>query len=102
MLQIIQQYKETVITYKVHSANDALLDTNRKSVTLVYVDSTKGWLFTDEHDVSDLQKATFTSVLGGTVTTSGNDRIHTFTGDGTFSVASVGNTTIVVGIKFLI
>ena len=74
------------------SAVDSLLKTNRKSVTMVYVDSTKGWLFTDEHDVSDLQKATFTSATGGTVTTSGNDKIHTFTGDGNFVVASVGNT----------
>ena len=73
-------------------AADSLLKTNRKSVTMVYVDITKGWLFTDEHDVSDLQKATFTSATGGTVTTSGNDKIHTFTGDGTFSVASVGNS----------
>ena len=90
-------YNNTTIQRNSHniqgSANDALLDTNRKSVTLVYVDSTKGWLFTDEHDVSDLQKATFTSATGGTVTTSGNnDKIHTFTGDGTFSVASVGNS----------
>jgi hypothetical protein len=74
------------------NATDSLLKTNRKSVTMVYVDSTKGWLFTDEHDVSDLQKATFTSATGGTVTTSGNDRIHTFTGDGNFVVASVGNS----------
>jgi len=73
-------------------AADSLLKTNRKSVTMVYVDSTKGWLFTDEHDVSDLQKATFTSATGGTVTTSGNDKIHTFTGDGNFVVASVGNS----------
>ena len=74
------------------NATDSLLKTNRKSVTMVYVDSTKGWLFTDEHDVSDLQKATFTSATGGTVTTSGNDKIHTFTGDGNFVVSSVGNT----------
>ena len=71
-------------------ASNATLSTNRKSVTLVYVDSTKGWLYTDEHDVSDLQKEIFISATGGTITTSGNYKIHTFTGDGNFVVASVG------------
>jgi hypothetical protein len=35
--------------------NDSLISTNRASLVLVYVDSTKGWLFTDEHNVADLQ-----------------------------------------------
>ena len=73
-------------------AVDSSIGTNRASVVLVYVDSTKGWLFTDEHNVGDLQEKTFTSATGGTVTTSGNDKIHTFTGDGNFVVASVGNS----------
>jgi hypothetical protein len=29
-------------------ANDSLISTNRASLVLVYVDSTKGWLFTEE------------------------------------------------------
>ena len=74
------------------SASNSEISTNRASVVLVYVDSTKGWLFTDEHNVGDLQEKTFTSATGGTVTTSGNDKIHTFTGDGNFVVASVGNS----------
>ena len=60
------------------SANDSLLSTNRASVVLVYIDSTKGWLFTNESNVADLEKQIFVTATGGTVTTSGNDKIHTF------------------------
>jgi len=74
------------------SASNAIVNTNRASLFLVYVDSTKGWLLTSESNVGDLQTKSFTSATGGTVTTSGNDKIHTFSGDGTFSVSSIGNS----------
>jgi len=74
------------------AAGNITISTNRASLILVYVDSTKGWLFSDEHNVGDLQTKSYTSATGGTVTTSGNDKIHTFTGDGTFSVSSIGNS----------
>jgi hypothetical protein len=41
-------------------ANNSLISTNRASLVLVYVDATKGWLFTDEHNVADLGQALFT------------------------------------------
>ena len=72
-------------------ANDSKISTNRASVVLVYVDSTKGWLYTDEHNIADLQQAGFTEATGGTVTTSGDFKIHTFTGDGNFVVSFAGN-----------
>jgi len=72
-------------------ANDTLISTNRASLVLVYVDSTKGWLYTDEHNVADLGQATFTAATGGTVSTSGDYKLHVFTGDGCFAVSSVGN-----------
>jgi len=71
-------------------ANDSLIKTNRASVVLVYVDSTKGWLYTNEHNVADLEKNLFISATGGTITTSGNFKIHTFTGDGCFVVSQIG------------
>jgi len=76
-------------------ANDSLISTNRASIVLVYVDSTKGWLYTDEHNVSSLLKAQFISATGGTVTTSGDYKIHTFTGDGCFVVTQLGNSPVV-------
>ena len=53
----------------------------------MYADATKGWLYTDEHNVADLQQSTFVAATGGTVTTSGDFKIHTFTGDGCFVVS---------------
>ena len=73
------------------SASDSVLSTNRSSVVLVYVDSTKGWLYVQESNVSNLGPS-YTSASGGTITTSGDYKIHTFTGDGTFTVSSVGNS----------
>ena len=73
------------------AANDSLITSNRASLTLVYIDSTKGWVYTKESNVADLQQALFITATGGTVTTSGDFKIHTFTGDGCFVVSSVGN-----------
>jgi len=70
------------------AANDSLISTNRASLTLVYVDATKGWLYAVESNVGNL--GNFTSATGGTVTTSGDYKIHTFTGDGCFVVSNVG------------
>ena len=71
-------------------ANDSRLTTNKASVVLVYVDATRGWLYWEESNVGDLTPA-FTEATGGTVTTSGNFKIHEFTGDGCFVVSQVGN-----------
>src|SRR6056300_147877 len=72
-------------------ANDSLISTNRASLTLVYVDATKGWLYAVESNVADLQQALFITATGGTVTESGDFKIHTFTGDGCFVVSCGGN-----------
>ena len=67
---------------------DATLDTESQSVTLIFTDSTRGWL--DIHDsTSDIKGTTFIAATGGTVTTSGNCKIHTFTGPGTFCVSAL-------------
>jgi len=71
-------------------ANDSVISTNRASITLVYVDATKGWLYAVESNVANLEAPTFISATGGTVTTSGDYKIHTFTGDGCFVVSVVG------------
>ena len=71
-------------------AADSTISTDRASVSLVYVDATKGWLYTNESNVATLVP-TFISATGGTVTTTGDFKVHTFTGDGNFVVASLGN-----------
>ena len=68
-------------------ANDSSIQTNRASLQLVYIDATKGWLYTNESNVDDLENKGYTTATGGTVTTSGDFKIHTFTGDGNFVVS---------------
>ena len=75
-------------------ANDSLISTNRASVVLVYIDATKGWLYTNESNVADLIKPLFTEATGGTITTSGDYKIHTFTGDDCFVVSQLGNNPL--------
>jgi hypothetical protein len=72
-------------------ANDSSISTNRASITLVYVDATKGWLYAVESNVADLGAPLYVTATGGTITTSGNFKIHSFTGDGCFVVSCGGN-----------
>ena len=68
----------------------ATLDVESTSITLIYVDGTKGWQ--DIHDsTSNVTGGAFLSATGGTVATvCTNFKVHTFTGDGTFCVSSGG------------
>jgi len=74
---------------------NATLNIEGQAITLVFIDSTQGWLVTDSGTQSDASTAIFicASVSGAcnTLTTSGNFKIATFTGPGTFTVNSVGN-----------
>jgi len=69
---------------------DKVLDTDHLSLTLVYVDATEGWVPVEEG--TGFIGEGFISATGGTITTSGNDKIHTFTGPGTFSVSALAET----------
>jgi hypothetical protein len=72
---------------------DSEISTNRASVVLVYnADAVSGWLYTVENNVGDLEGPTYIAASGGTETTSGDYKIHTFTSTGTFTVSSVGNS----------
>jgi len=90
------------------AGNEYQVTTNNAIVELVYVDSAKGWqvilnqaagttpssVLTDGVYDVDLN---FTQATGGTVTTSGDFKIHTFTGDGTFCVSVAGNSAAFPG-----
>jgi hypothetical protein len=69
-------------------AGQVLLQTEGEGITLVYVDSTVGWRSIQDNVFADVG-SDFIAATGGTVTCSGDDRIHTFTGPGTFAVTSV-------------
>ena len=69
---------------------DAKIKVNGQSYTLVYVDSTQGWKTVYEA-FNQISTAEFVAATGGTITTCGNYKIHTFTGPGTFQVTNAGN-----------
>ena len=68
---------------------DLILDTKGQATTLVYGDATKGWQSVNSNEVINQQL--FVAASGGTETTSGDFKIHTFTGPGTFTVSCAGN-----------
>ena len=80
------------------STDDHIIDTNGVTITLVYVDGTQGWKLVDTGESASLpQVALFTVATGGTPcagTTSGDYKIHTFTGPGTFCVSVAGNAPV--------
>src|SRR6056300_1422577 len=81
------------------AGNDFKVTTNNSIVELIYVDSAKGWLVKLNQAAGTTpdsaltggniydQDATHISATGGTITTTGDFKIHTFTGDGCFVVA---------------
>jgi hypothetical protein len=75
-------------------AADLILDVNGQAVTLVYVDSTKGWINVQnaEDTETGVTPAFVTATGGNTVTTvCTNFKVHTFTSPGTFCVSCAGN-----------
>ena len=74
------------------STNNYPINIEGASGELIYIDSTQGWKFLDASKAADISQASlFTVATGGTITTCGNFKIHTFTGPGTFTVTQLGN-----------
>jgi hypothetical protein len=72
------------------------LNTESQSVTLIYVDGTKGWQDIQD-STSNVSGADFITATGGTITTvCTNYKVHTFTSDGTFCVSAGGGPKAVV------
>ena len=59
-----------------------------QSLTFVYVDDTEGWKNVQDSTSNAVGNPNLVAT-GGTITTSGNCKIHTFTGPGTFTVCQV-------------
>jgi hypothetical protein len=68
------------------ATSDLITSVDGDTFELVYVNASEGW-----KTVSQITAGIFTSATGGTVTESGDYKIHTFTGDGCFVVCAVGN-----------
>jgi hypothetical protein len=68
---------------------NSILNTEGQSITLVYVDGTRGWKNTMD-STSDVSGApNYIVATGGTITCCGDYKIHTFTADGCFAVSKV-------------
>ena len=80
---------------------NATLSREREAVDLLYVDSTQGWLVTSVAD-QGVSQTSYVTATGGTITTSGDYKIHSFLGDGTFTVTCAGNAAGSNTIDYLI
>mgnify|MGYP003137520782 CR=1 FL=1 len=66
-----------------------VLNVNGQAATLVYVDDTKGWVNVQNAEDTETGTEPFIQATGGSTSTSGNFKIHTFTGPGTFCVSAI-------------
>ena len=68
----------------------AKLNVDGQAATFVFTDSTKGWVNVQNAEDTEIGTS-FISATGGSTSTSGDDKIHTFTSPGTFCVASLSS-----------
>ena len=97
----VKDYAKTALTNAINIARngsningfaeDVLISNSGGSVTLFYIDATQGWVVINSGQTSDAEAPGFICATGGTVTTSGDYRIHTFTSPGSFVVNQTGN-----------
>ena len=79
-------------------ATNKVLNVAGRSVLLIYVDATKGWLITSAAQASDLaDPVSYITATGGTISTVCTDyKVHVFTGPGTFCVSAGSGPLAVV------
>ena len=83
------------------STDDAVFSRDREAIQIVYVDSTQGWVVTSVADQGGTQ-AEYVTASGGTETTSGDFKIHTFNSSGTFTVSNAGNSLGSTSVDYLV
>jgi len=84
------------------STVNANLTTEGIAVTLVFVDSTRGWLVTDSGLQDEAPTAQYIQASGGTPITSGDYKIHVFTGPGSLCVSNGGNASGSNTVEYLV
>ena len=72
------------------ACTNASLSTEGQSVSLVYVDGTRGWKTVTDSTADVTGSPAYVVASGGTETTSGDYKIHTFNADGPFNVTGAG------------
>ena len=83
------------------AASNFTLEKNNSGAVFIYIDATEGWqVFLDGSD-ADAQAQTLCAT-GGTITTCGDHRIHTFTGPGTFQVNTISENSPENDVDYLV
>jgi hypothetical protein len=72
------------------NAGDFTISKNYSAISFVYVDATAGWRSVDTSNIDNVTNP-YIAATGGTITTCGDYKIHTFTGPGTFTVTNAGS-----------
>jgi hypothetical protein len=71
---------------------DMTVNTEGRSLTLIYLDSTQGWKVVNDGNSTAGSQAAYVTATGGTVVTCGDFKTHIFTSPGTFCVSNAGNS----------
>jgi len=82
-------------------AADSILSTEGQSVTFVYVDGTEGWKNIQDSTSNVIGNPNLVAT-GGCITTCGDDKIHKFTGPGTFNVSQISTTASHNTVSYLV
>jgi len=86
-----------------NSTTDATLNVEGIAVTLVFIDSTQGWLVTDSGLQSEAPTTSFITASGGnSCGTDGDYKYHVFTGPGTFTVSGVSSCAALNVVDYLV
>jgi len=83
-------------------ASNFVCNLEGSAITFVYVDATKGWVVTNSGNSTQAFNNPFIVATGGTESICGNDKIHTFTGPGTFTVCGVASCSSNNQVSYLV
>ena len=81
---------------------DLTLTVNGQSATFVYVDGTEGWINVQNAENTKTGELPYMAATGGTETTCGDYKIHTFTGTGPFNITATGTPSGNTQMEYLV
>jgi hypothetical protein len=75
------------------SSVDHTVNLDRAGISLVYSDATQGWQVFSYAKEEAINGAAFVAATGGTITTDGDYKVHTFNSSGTFTITDAGDAS---------